>query len=226
MKMSSLGDDFHSDLRSTCMYFVVTRVSFQCHRPSFNKQFHVLFSFLLFSLVIPLLLFFFCSFSRSPLYLFSTPLVYLPRYNLSNHHQTQQVPWSLKTKWIYYIQNLGTFETPFTRAKKSARHAKFLAPYLLEVASAPLKFWALVPHYIWDRYVYTSENWECRALKSSARCQKIWRAVPIFLARVNGVWVAGLCATIVEDALQEIQRLKPISIVFFLFPCSGMVAMF
>ena len=165
MKMSSLGDDFHSDLRSTCMYFVVTRVSFQCHRPSFNKQFHVLFSFLLFSLVIPLLLFFFCSFSRSPLYLFSTPLVYLPRYNLSNHHQTQQVPWSLKTKWIYYIQNLGTFETSFTRAKKWARHAKFLAPclvyacrdYLLKVVSAPLKFWALVLHYIWDRYVYTSK---------------------------------------------------------------------
>ena len=116
------------DLRSTCMYFVVTRVSFQCHRPSFNKQFHVLFSFLLFSLVIPLLLFFFGSFSRCVLYLFSTPLVYFPRYNLSNHHQTQQVPWSLKTKWIYYIQNLGTFETPFTRAKKWARHAKFLAP--------------------------------------------------------------------------------------------------
>ena len=35
------------------------------------------------------------------------------------------------------------------------------------------------------------ENWECRALKSSARTVlKIWRAVPIFLARVNGVVVA------------------------------------
>ena len=35
------------------------------------------------------------------------------------------------------------------------------------------------------------EKWECRALKSSARCQTIWRAVPIFLARVNGVpWVS------------------------------------
>ena len=35
------------------------------------------------------------------------------------------------------------------------------------------------------------ENWECRALKSSARTVlKIWRAVPIFLTRVNGVVVA------------------------------------
>ena len=55
---------------------------------------------------------------------------------------------------------------PHLRAlKKSARHAKFLAPclvypcrdYLRGVVSAPLKFWALVPHYIWDRYVYTSK---------------------------------------------------------------------
>ena len=216
------------DLRSINMYFVVARVSFQCHQPSFNRQFHVLFSFLLFSLVIPLLLIFFCSFSRSLLYLFSTLLVYLLRYNLSNHHQTQQVPWPLKT-----IQNLGTFETPFTRAKKSARHSKFLAPcfvyacrnYLLEVVSAPLKLWALVPHNIWDRYVYTSKlGVPCPKIVSTV--PKIWRTVPIFLARVNGVWVAGSCATIVEDALQEIQRLKPISIVFFLFACSGMVAMF
>ena len=29
--------------------------------------------------------------------------------------------------------------------------------YLREVVSAPLKFWALVPHCIWDRYVYTSK---------------------------------------------------------------------
>ena len=35
-----------------------------------------------------------------------------------------------------------------------------------------------------------------------------------------------VCATIVEDALQEIQRLKPILFFSFLFPCSGMVAMF
>ena len=49
--------------------------------------------------------------------------------------------------------------------KKSARHAKFLAPclvyrcrdYLGEVVSASLKFFALVPHCIWDRYVYTSK---------------------------------------------------------------------
>ena len=63
--------------------------------------------------------------------------------------------------------------------KKSARHSK-LAPclvypcrdYLREVVSAPLKFWALVPPYMWDRYVHTS---------------KIESAVPVFLARVNGV---------------------------------------
>ena len=29
--------------------------------------------------------------------------------------------------------------------------------YLREVVSAPLQFWALVPHYMWDRYVYTSK---------------------------------------------------------------------
>ena len=34
------------------------------------------------------------------------------------------------------------------------------------------------------------ENWECRALKSPARCQKFGvRAVPIFLAREYGVLV-------------------------------------
>ena len=62
---------------------------------------------------------------------------------------------------------------------------------LREVVSATLKFWALVPHYIWDRYVYTSKivsavpsnrqhgvkNLACRA---------------DFLARVNGVWETQL----------------------------------
>ena len=49
--------------------------------------------------------------------------------------------------------------------KKATRHAKFLAPclvypcrdYLQEVVSAPLKFWALVLHYMWDRYICTSK---------------------------------------------------------------------
>ena len=29
--------------------------------------------------------------------------------------------------------------------------------YFPEVVSAPLKFWALVPHFIWDQYVYSSK---------------------------------------------------------------------
>ena len=29
----------------------------------------------------------------------------------------------------------------------------------LEVVSAPQTFWALVPHFIWGRYVYTSKMW-------------------------------------------------------------------
>ena len=45
--------------------------------------------------------------------------------------------------------------------KKSARHPKFLAPcrdYIWEVVSASLKFWAPVPYYVWDRYVYMSKT--------------------------------------------------------------------
>ena len=88
------------------------------------------------------------------------------------------------------------FQTPFARAKKSAWHAKFLAPclvylcrdYLREVVSAPLKFWALVPHYIWDRYVYTLKIGSA-CLKIVSTVSKIWRVMPICLARVNGVSV-------------------------------------
>ena len=59
--------------------------------------------------------------------------------------------------------------------KKSAQHAKFLAPclvypcrdYLREV-----KFWALgATLHLGPIRLYV-ENWECRTLKSSARCQK------------------------------------------------------
>ena len=46
---------------------------------------------------------------------------------------------------------------------------------------------ALVPHYMWDRYVYTLG---VPCLKIVSKVQKIWRALPIFLARVNGVVVA------------------------------------
>ena len=101
-----------------------------------------------------------------------------------------------------HISELRTgskIETPFTRAKKSARHAKFLAPcvvypcrdLLREVVSAPLKFWALVPHYIWDRYVYTSKivsavpsNRQYSAKNLACRAD--------FLARVDGVWETQL----------------------------------
>ena len=206
------------------MYFVVTRVSFQCHRPSFNKQFHVLFSFLLFSLVIPLLLFFFCSFSRCVLYLFSTPLVYFPRYNLSNHRQTQQVPWSLKTKWLYYIQNLGTFETPFTRAKKISTARQIFGTVPLGGSLGTPKHWC---HITFGTDTFTRRKLGMPCPKIVSMVPKIWRAVPIFLARVNGVWVAGLCATIVEDRCSSGNpEAEAYFYCFFLFPSSGTVAMF
>ena len=101
------------------------------------------------------------------------------------------LPWSnifYTFTWSFYYRDHGAFFfldinllpwrnilfldiilTPFKlhlhALKKSARHAKFLAPclvypcrdYLREVVSAPLKFWALVKHYIWDPCVYTSK---------------------------------------------------------------------
>ena len=78
----------------------------------------------------------------------------------------------LKKDILYFLRNLWgwdldktAFKTPFISAKKPARHATFLArclvypcrDYFRAVVSALPKFWALVPHYIWDRYVYTSK---------------------------------------------------------------------
>ena len=60
-------------------------------------------------------------------------------------------------------------ETPFTRTKKigSARQIFGTVPGLPgRTVSAPLKFLALVPYYIWDRS--TRRNWECRARFFSA----------------------------------------------------------
>ena len=81
--------------------------------------------------------------------------------------------------------------------KKDLERTNFLArclvypcqDYLLEVDSAPLKFWAPVPHYVWDRYVYSP--------KLRVPCLKIVSMVPkfgvpcraAFLARVNGVLI-------------------------------------
>ena len=74
--------------------------------------------------------------------------------------------------------------------KKSARHAKFRLPVprlppggslgtpKILSTGATLHVGPIRLHV---------ENWECRTLKSSARCQKIWRALPIFLAPVNEV---------------------------------------
>ena len=47
-----------------------------------------------------------------------------------------------------------------------------------------------MPHYIWDRFVYT---WKIgiACLKIVSTVPKIWRAVPVFLARVNGVVVCA-----------------------------------
>ena len=61
---------------------------------------------------------------------------------------------------------LSAHGTPFTRTKKigTVRQIFGTVPknpcrdYLRKVVSAPLKFWALVPHCIWDRYVYTSKS--------------------------------------------------------------------
>ena len=57
---------------------------------------------------------------------------------------------------------------------------------LREVVSAPLKFWALVPHYVWDRHVYTSKigsavPWNRQLGAKSLACRAD------FLARVNVV---------------------------------------
>ena len=64
--------------------------------------------------------------------------------------------------------------------KKDLERTNFLArclvypcrDYLLEVDSAPLKFWAPVPHYVWDRYVYSP--------KLRVPCLKIVSTAPKF----------------------------------------------
>ena len=74
------------------------------------------------------------------------------------------------SKWISLsvclrrICGIVCFKPHLHALKKSARHSKFLAQCFIyqcrdyrEVVSAPLKFWALVSHYMWDRYVYMSK---------------------------------------------------------------------
>ena len=70
-----------------------------------------------------------------------------------------------------YISLLGFltnyFKTPFTRAQKigTTRQIVGTVPRLPvrrlppggSLGTPPPKFWALVPHYIWDRYIYTSK---------------------------------------------------------------------
>ena len=50
--------------------------------------------------------------------------------------------------------------TPFTRAKgiRTARQIFGTVPRLPVPRLPAPKFWALMPHYIWDRYVYTSKT--------------------------------------------------------------------
>ena len=77
--------------------------------------------------------------------------------------------------YFFVLRQKHCTETPFTGTKKNPHGTPNFchrASFTREVVSAPLKFWALVPYYFWDRYVYTS---------------KIGSAVPDFLARVNGV---------------------------------------
>ncbi len=101
------------------------------------------------------------------------------------------------TTWPKETKSLGARMTqwpPFSwkqRMRHSCfRHGASIYPcrdYLLEVVSAPLKNWALVPHFFWDRYVYTS-------IIGSAvpkNCQYGAKNLPCrayFFARVNGVY--------------------------------------
>ena len=101
-----------------------------------------------------------------------------------------------KTAFIQnHLSSSAFYENLFTRAKKIGTARQIFGTVLIvypcrdyfqEVVSATLKFWALVPHLMWDRYVYTSKL-EVPCLKIVSTVPKIWRAVPIFLARVNGV---------------------------------------
>ena len=70
-----------------------------------------------------------------------------------------------------------------------SRHgASITRAYLQEVVSAPQEFWALVPHFISDRYVYTSKIWSA-VLKNGQHGAKKAPCCADFLACVNGVLV-------------------------------------
>ena len=76
-----------------------------------------------------------------------------------------------------------SFKPHLHALKNAARHAKFSAPcliylwgdYLREVVSAPLKFWALEPHFMWDWYVNMSKivravPWNCQHGAKNLAC--------------------------------------------------------
>ena len=77
----------------------------------------------------------------------------------ANHFQQHQI-------WYRALK------TPFTRAEKIGTARQILG------TGATLHLGPIRLHV---------ENWECRALKSSARCQKFGVPCRFFLARVNGV---------------------------------------
>ena len=81
-------------------------------------------------------------------------------------------------KELFFISFVLAIKPHLHALKKSARHAQFLAPclvypcrdYLPEVVSPKILSTGATLHLGPIRLHV--ENWECRALKSSARCQK------------------------------------------------------
>ena len=71
--------------------------------------------------------------------------------------------------------------------------------YILEVVSAPLKFWAPVSHYIWHQYVYTTKIGS-GVPKNRQHGAKNLACRAAFLARgINGVFDREYRVIIGED---------------------------
>ena len=89
-----------------------------------------------------------------------------------------------------HISELRTgskIETPFTRAKKSARHAKFLAPCVVYPCRDTPKILSTGATLHLGPIRLHVENCECRAFKSSAQCQKFGLPCRLFSACRRGL---------------------------------------
>ena len=80
-----------------------------------------------------------------------------------------------------------------------------------------------MPHYIWDRYVtFTHRKLGVPCLKIVSTVPKIWGAVPIFFARVNGVLKndveSCLRVTASNQAQFPLHACKLSSVVHLIFP--------